>query len=132
MDGLDALMAELSSSSKPVPASSNKTSSGGDATKDVSKQRQARASSLGQAAPPGRRDLDRDLPERVVYFIDRLKRFQIRAADPSTRQELNQRLSEKSQDYTFTMQVNPSLVPVRAGCLSRCFSAVLLRPARVG
>lgn len=120
MDGLDALMASLSSSSRPAPGpSSNKPNDGVNVAKDASKQRQANSSSLGQVPPPGRQKLDGDLPERVVYFVSRLKEFQIRAANPSTRGELNKRLSQKSQDYAFTMQVTLLL---SHPCVSACAS----------
>ena len=92
MDGLDAMMAELST--KKPPAKLKAAAKG----EEKPKKQESQGRDLGQDTEK------RTLPQREQEFVNRLKQFQLRAADPSTRDQLNNRLSKRSADYLFTMQ----------------------------
>ena len=42
------------------------------------------------------------MPPRASEFVNRLKTFQMRVADPCTKERLNKQLSACSADYTAT------------------------------
>lgn len=62
-----------------------------------------------------------ELPPRTKYFVDKLRAFQHRAADPCTKEALNKRLTNRSADFNSTMQVCMHVFVWESACA--CVSA---------
>lgn len=120
MDGLDELMRELSSTSSKSNKSSSKsqTSPTTAAQKSAASATQAATNRGGKTAGKGKAKIidgfdedgefvgvdDTSLPPRVQQFVTRLRDFQMRVADPATREKINDRLKTNHANFAATVK----------------------------
>ncbi|KAJ1477825.1 hypothetical protein T484DRAFT_1905615, partial [Baffinella frigidus] len=110
MDGLDAMMAEFMATPKapttsPKPVQPNPRPGGAaDGPKGPGKGKEEKKSSASTGddwGAGGWGDEEAESPVEVKDFVRRLRAFQMRVADPGTREAINEKLAGKSAAATI-------------------------------